>query len=90
MVNQHIYNIYEEVRKAGGHKPQHLPLLCHILAFLSSGSHKPQLYGLPAIITFLNNKSALKLRFSTTICKEDFIHCAHYGHEDKFIGVVIE
>jgi len=27
-------------------------------------SHKPQHFSLPAIITFLNNKSALKLRFS--------------------------
>ena len=28
--------------KAGVHKPQHLSLLCHIVAFLYSGSVKPQ------------------------------------------------
>ena len=32
--------------KAGGHKPQHFPIPCHILAFLSSGSHKPKPFGL--------------------------------------------
>ena len=34
--------------KAGGHKPQHFPLPCHILTFFSSGgSHEPQPYGIP-------------------------------------------
>ena len=60
----------EEWGKAGGHKPQHFPLQCHILSFLSSGSHEPQPYGLPwysiwvvpAVITFLNDKfRALKM-----------------------------
>ena len=28
--------------KAGGHKPQHFTLSCHILSLMSSGSHEPQ------------------------------------------------
>ena len=33
--------------KAGGHEPPLFPLLCHILAFLSSGSHEPLPFPLP-------------------------------------------
>ena len=33
--------------KAGGHEPQHFPLLCHILAFYLLASYKPQPFGFP-------------------------------------------
>ena len=44
-----------ESREGWRYKPQLFPLQCHILAFcLSSVSHKPQPYSLPAKTTFLN------------------------------------
>ena len=44
-----------ESREGRRYKPQLFPLQCHILAFcLSSVSHKPQPYSLPAKTTFLN------------------------------------
>ena len=36
------FSHWDERGKACGHEPPLFPLLCHILAFLFSGSHKPQ------------------------------------------------
>ena len=66
-----MYSVYYERGKAGGNKPQIFHLLCHMLAFLSHGCHKPQPFGLhtttfksPAIIAFLKEElSAFKLQF---------------------------
>ena len=49
--------------RADGHEPPLFPLLCHILAFFSSGSHESALFPLPghhiglflAKLLFLNN-----------------------------------
>ena len=38
--------VSDEQENAGRHKPQHSPLQCHIIFFLSSGSHEPQPFGL--------------------------------------------
>ena len=58
-----------EWRKAGGLEPQHVSLACHILAFLSSGSHEinrtvvhATAFEFSGSYYVLNNKfSALKL-----------------------------